>query len=391
MLLQSIKRVMSRLFDHIRSLESEMFGFLEKLVLIQSGTLNKAGNDLMAENLGRALSMIPLNVEILPMTECGNMVRAWSDRVLDAKPVLLVGHMDTVFPEDTTFNHYREDLTKAYGPGVMDMKGGLTVGIFALKALSDLGLLDDIPVMVFFNSEEETGSPYSRQLIEKMAMKSRASFVLEGGGLESQVAAGRKGKIGFDLLVRGRAGHAGCAGLDKPSAILEAAHKTIALEGLNQPPDILVNVGLISGGMGPNSIAEQACLSVDVRFAGPEDEKKITDEIRMIVGTDNVSGTSSEMKISSSRPPMTTNDGIEALYSIALKTSRKYSVPLGRETRGGVSDANFIAALGLPVLDGLGPCGDKDHSEQEYILKKSMVERTVLLAGCILETAKKIT
>jgi glutamate carboxypeptidase len=379
----------NNLWEYVWSLEEEMFRLLEKLVLIQSGTFNKPGVDLMAETINGVLSDIPLTTEILPMKECGNMVLARTGRAAEEKPVLLVGHMDTVFPEDTGFNCYRQDREKAYGPGVMDMKGGLVVGIFALKALSGLGLLGNLPVTLFFNSEEETGSPYSRRFIEELAVESRAAFVLEGGGLESQVVVGRKGKIGFELLVAGRSGHAGCAGPDKPSAILEAAHKVIALEGLNSPPDILVNVGLIRGGMGPNSVAGNAGLGVDVRFSRSEDEQKIFDEIKKIASENNIRGTSSEIRISSSRPPMVSHPGIEELYSLVLEIARKYTLPLGRETRGGVSDANFIAALGVPVLDGLGPCGDLDHSDREYILKKTMVERTVLLAASLFEAGSR--
>lgn len=380
---------MHNLWEYVRSMEEEMFGLLEELVLIQSGTFNKPGLDRMAESIHLVLSRLPLNPEIVPMKECGNMVLVRTGRAVEEKPVLLVGHMDTVFSRDTGFNYYREDREKAYGPGVMDMKGGLVVGIFALKALNGLGLLRDLPVTLFFNSEEETGSPYSRRFIEEQAAGSRAAFVLEGGGLESQVVVGRKGKIGFELLVSGRSGHAGSAGLDKPSAILEAAHKVIALEGLNSPPDILVNVGLMRGGMGPNSIAPDASLGVDVRFNRPRDEQKIFDEIKRISSENNIRGTSSEIRISSSRPPMAPNAGIESLYSLVLENSRRYGLPLGRETRGGVSDANFIAALGVPVLDGLGPCGDLDHSENEYIIKKTMIERTVLLAASLFEAGSR--
>ncbi|MFO7728079.1 MAG: M20 family metallopeptidase [Desulfonatronovibrio sp.] len=377
----------NQLINHVKSLEKEMFGLLESLVLIQSGTNNKAGVDLMAERVSKALSEVPLTAEILPMKDCGNMVRAWSNIRSAQKPVLLLGHMDTVFPEDTEFNFYREDQFKAYGPGVMDMKGGLVTGIFALKALNDLGFLSDLPVSVFFNSEEETGSPYSRKMIEKQALESKACFVLEGGGPGGQVAVGRKGKIGLDLIISGRAGHAGAAGIDKPSAVLEAAHKIIALEGLNRPNDTLVNVGQVTGGIGPNSVAEQAILSVDIRFTRPEDETMLFNQVKEIASANKVSGTSSEIRMNSGRPPMRTDERIERLYSAVSKVAKKYQIPLSREVRGGVSDANFVAAMETPVLDGLGPCGDMDHSDQEYIIKKSMVERTVLVAGSILEAA----
>ena len=377
--------MIKKLKSHVKSLEKEMFGLLERLVLIQSGTHNKAGVDDMAEYIAWILSEIPLSTRILPMKECGNMVLAVNRQAENKNSILLMGHMDTVFPEQTAFKHYREDQFKAYGPGVLDMKGGLVTGIFALKVLSDLGFLDVIPVTVFFNSEEEIGSPYSRELITELALKSRAAFVLEGGGLDSQVVTGRKGKTGFDIFISGKAGHAGCAGPDKPSAVLEAAYKTIALEELNRPPHILINVGLIHGGIGPNSVAESARLGVDVRFTHKEDGKRLIDKIRKITEKNFVRGTASELRICSSRPPMDTDHRIEELYHVALETSRKYGLSLGRETRGGVSDANYIAAVNVPVLDGLGPCGDMDHSDREYIVKKTMVERTILLAGCLLE------
>ncbi|MFN2267841.1 MAG: M20 family metallopeptidase [Desulfonatronovibrio sp.] len=369
----------------INSMQEEMFAFLEKLVLIQSGTYNKAGVDFVAQTICDAIIEMPLQVEIIPMKECGNMVIVRTERAFSRKSILLAGHMDTVFPESTNFNFYREDESRAYGPGVMDMKGGLVTGIFALKVLNSMGLLKDMPVTMLFNSEEEIGSPYSRKLIEKYAAASKAAFVLEGGGIESQVVVGRKGKIGFDLLVSGKAGHAGCAGIDKPSAVLEAAHKVIALERLNSPPDILVNVGQIQGGMGPNSVAEKACLSVDVRFVRLEDESILSDKIKAIVQNNTIPGTSSAINIKSSRPPMNTDERIEQIYQLAARSAEKIGLPIGREIRGGVSDANFIAAMGVPVLDGLGPCGDMDHSDQEYIIKKTMLERTALLVQCMVD------
>lgn len=373
----------------INSMQAEMFALLEKLVLIQSGTYNKAGVDLVAQTICDALADIPMHAEIIPMNEFGNLVVARTDKAISRKSILLSGHMDTVFPEGTNFNFYREDEANAYGPGVMDMKGGLVTGIFAIKALSFMGLLKDMPVTILFNSEEEIGSPYSKKLIEQFAGSSKAAFVLEGGGLKSQVVVGRKGKIGFDLIVSGKAGHAGCAGIDKPSAVLEAAHKVIALENLNSPPDILVNVGQIQGGMGPNSVAEKACLSVDVRFVRPEDESILSDKIKVIVKNNTIPGTSSAIKIKSSRPPMKTDERIEQVYQLAARAAGKIGSPIGREVRGGVSDANFIAAMGVPVLDGLGPCGDMDHSDQEYIIKKTLVERTALLAQCMIDVSKQ--
>ncbi|WP_198145911.1 M20/M25/M40 family metallo-hydrolase [Desulfonatronovibrio magnus] len=375
----------NNLTAHIQGLQDEMFSLLEKLVLIQSGTGNKSGIDRMADLLEKILAGISLNTEILPMQGCGNMLSAWTDKALEAPHFLLVGHMDTVFPFDSPFNFYREDDVHAYGPGVMDMKGGLVVGIFALKALSDMGLLKDIPVKIFFNSDEEIGSPYSKAIIEKEAVDCKAAFVLEGGGLGSEVVVARKGKIGLKVVLSGQAGHAGAAGIDKPSALLEAAHKIIALENLNSPPDILINVGAAHGGMVPNAIAEKAELLIDIRYAKPQDEQQIIEAVDKICEQSVVHGVTGKYNIVSNRPPMKLNILNEALYVLVKKVAEKYSLPIGSETRGGVSDANFIAAMSIPVLDGLGPCGDLDHSDKEYIIKETMGQRTLLLAGSLLD------
>ena len=175
--------------------------------------------------------------------------------------------MDTVFPEDTDFNWYKEDRANSYGPGVADMKGGLVAGIFALKALIARGLLENIPVTFIFNSDEESGSGSSREIIRQEARNSAFAFVLECGGLNGEIATGRKGNLSIKLTVKGRAGHAAFAGPDKGSAILELARKTIEFESLNEPEKgISVNVGIFEGGIGSNTVAENAVANVDFRF-----------------------------------------------------------------------------------------------------------------------------
>ena len=364
----------------------EMLALLRELVLIQSGSYNKKGLDRMARTMAGVLEETGLETRVISFEHCGDMVLARTSRAGHEPGLLLVGHMDTVFPADTSFDFYREDGDRVLGPGVLDMKGGLVVGVFALKALARAGILDDLPVTVFCNSEEEIGSLYSRKIIESLCRENRLAFVLEGGGLNSEVVVGRKGKIGLELDVQGRGGHAGNLSAEgKSSAILEAAHKIIQLEALNHPPDILVNVGLVRGGMGANCIPETALLEVDIRYKDPADEARIMDKVREICGYMTVPGTNAGFRQVSGRPPMPASLETERLYSLVEEAAQELELPLARETRGGVSDANFIAAAGLPVLDGLGPLGDCDHSEQEYILKESLPQRCALLALSMLK------
>ncbi|WP_291322411.1 M20 family metallopeptidase [Desulfonatronospira sp.] len=369
----------------IYSRQQEMLELLRRLVLIQSGSHNKAGLDSMAESMSGIFSGLGMQSEVISFAHCGNMVIAGTPAAKKQKGILLAGHMDTVFPEDTSFNYFREDESNAYGPGVLDMKGGLVVAVFALKALANAGYLQDLPITVLCNSDEEVGSPYSRKLIESLCSRNNQALVLEGGGLQDQVVVGRKGKIGLQVHVSGPGGHAGnYSGGDKPSAVLEAAHKVIALEDLNSWPRVQVNVGRVDGGTRPNCIAEQAFLEVDIRFEKASDEKALSDKISVILETPVVQGTGCTWKTVSCRPSMPEGGSGEILYDLASTAAGELGFSVGREVRGGVSDANFIAAMGVPVLDGLGPVGDHDHSHREYIIKDSLPRRCALTAACIL-------
>ena len=240
--------------SYLISKEPDMFMFLKEIVKIQSGSHNKAGIDRTAMAISHAFQGIDVSTETVEQQLQGNNLVIRSSAQPSAnKQVLLVGHMDTVFPEDTDFNWYKVDNDKSYGPGVVDMKGGLVVGIYALKALAELGLLGQIPITFIFNSDEEIGSRSSVDLIQKEANSSAFAFVLEAGGLENEVVTGRKGNLTIELHIEGKAGHAAFATKDKPSAILEMAHKIIEFESLNDfGRGITINVGKIDGGIGSN-------------------------------------------------------------------------------------------------------------------------------------------
>ena len=370
------------LSDLLLPRQEEALAMLRHLVEIQSGSRNKPGLDHMAREMARILGEILPEVRIVPFADHGDMVLARTRAAATGRPgTILLGHMDTVFPADTHFRNYREDNDRAYGPGVYDMKGGLVVAVYALKALAELGLLDDMPVTVLCNSDEEIGSPVSRALIEDTVRSARAALVFEGGGPQGDVVTGRKGRTGLKLTVRGRAGHAAKGGA-KASAIAELAAKIVAMEGLNKD-DVTVNVGLISGGIGPNTVPDLATAEIDVRFLTPASQTMVEAELARIAGECTVPGTRGELQAVSGRPPMPPTDGNRRLYLLARKQAQILGYELPEELRSGVSDANFIAALNVPVLDGLGPVGDLDHSDLEFIQKNTLMERAVLTAALL--------
>lgn len=362
-----------------------LFDLLEELVLIQSYSRNKSGVDRVGKRIQKEMAGMGFSCEFKRQETLGDHLIARSTGCSTGKKqILITGHMDTVFPEDTRFNWYKENDTMCFGPGVADMKGGLVVGIYALKALIHAGKIGNHPITFLFNSDEEIGSPTSRALIREEADRSHAAFVLEAGGLSDKIVVGRKGNLSARLSVSGKAGHAAFAGRDKASAILALAHKIIALEEMNAPEKgISANVGTISGGIGPNTVPDLATAALDFRFPTDDDAQEIKSGLHRIAGHQTIPGTGAEVDIVSGRPAMPETPENQTLFNQIRELADRLGMPVTREVRQGVSDANIIAAQGIPVIDGLGPVGDKDHSEDEYIEKESLWKRSILFGNIL--------
>lgn len=365
--------------------ERGMFDLLKRMVEIQSHSYNKPGNDLMMALIASEFENSSLVCTPITQETFGNhlVVRSPATANFSAQ-VLLVGHTDTVFPEDSSFKEFREDDQKCYGPGVIDMKGGLTAGIYALKALDASGLLADIPVTFIFNSDEEIGSRTSGELIRQEARKSLFAFVLECGGMKGEIVTARKANLSIRMETFGRAGHAATAVENKSSAILELAHKIIQFESLNDPSrNITVNVGKVIGGIGPNTVADHAEAGIDIRYENPTAREYLEGKIEEIMKTRFIPGVSTQVKVISGRPPMPRCRRNRRLFDMVEEVAMELNMEVKEEFRFGVSDANLIADENIPVLDGLGPIGEEDHSENEYMIKDSLLKRSVLLACAI--------
>lgn len=381
----------NRIITFLKAHNRNMFGLLEKMVLIQSGSTNKEGVDALGRFIKSTFQSNNVSCQVIEQDKYGNhlVVRSLCKGQFDTQ-ILLVGHMDTVFPKDTGFNWYREGNTRCYGPGVIDMKGGLAAGIFALKALDNEKFLTQIPITFIFNSDEEIGSPSSKALVQQEAKKSIFAFVLETGGRNGEIVTGRKGNLSLELKIKGRAGHAAFAGKDKASAIVELAHKIIEFESLNNPHGgISVNVGRVNGGIGPNTVPEHASARIDFRFLKSPDKAYLEKKIAEITQKQNIQNTHSHFVILSGRPPMPVSEKNKKLFQAVQKTAKSIGLSVDEEFRAGVSDANLIAGENTPVVDGLGPIGAMDHSEDEYMIKESLLQRSALLANAIIECWEK--
>jgi glutamate carboxypeptidase len=296
------------------------------------------------------------------------------------KPVLLLGHLDTVWPMGTLKTMpWRETDGRYWGPGVLDMKAGVIMALTAVSSLRELKLAR--PVSLLLNSEEEVGSPVSRAITERLALQSEAVFVLEPAqGLAYKTA--RKGVGQYNVHVTGVGAHSGVDFAKGHSAILELAKLVQTISNFTKlERKLTVNCGVIAGGTRSNVVASQAYAEVDVRIAKAGDAAYVEKLFRSL----KVSDPHCKLTITGgiNRPPMERKAGTIALFKRARGFAAELGFELDEAATGGGSDGNFTAALGVPTLDGMGAVGDGAHAEHESVLIEHLVPRTALLAAMI--------
>jgi glutamate carboxypeptidase len=298
------------------------------------------------------------------------------------KPILLIGHHDTVWPKGTLARMpFRIQRGRAYGPGVLDMKSGIVLVLAAVRALQALGVVPASPVRLFLNPEEETGSEAFRHEIERESKCSRAVLVLEPAAEGGALKTARKGVGEFRLTVQGRSAHAGVNPAAGINAIGELARQVLRIEKLGQARrGLTVNVGVIEGGTRSNVVPELARAKVDVRIPRAGDQARI--EKKMFALKAVHPGAQLKVEGGINRPPM------ERAMTVGLfEKAKTLAGHLGFEVRdaatGGGSDGNFSAALGIPTLDGLGGVGDGAHALHEHVIIRELPRRAALLAALL--------
>jgi len=299
--------------------------------------------------------------------------------------VLMIGHTDTVFEPGTAAERpFRIEGDRATGPGVSDMKGGLLIGFFAVEVLREAGFDGFGSITYICNPDEEIGSPFSRPHIRQAATNADVAFVLEGARENGDVVSARKGVSDFRIEILGRAAHAGVEPERGRSAILEAAHKVIALHELNgRWPGVTVNAGVIEGGTRPNVVAERCVLRVDVRSPQEDTLAAAEAEVSRIADATTVPDVLVDLEASGWHRPMEKSEAGARLAALAIEVARDVGFELHDAATGGASDANTTSAVGVPTLDGLGPVGGDDHGPREWIDLTSVVPRISLLAGIV--------
>jgi len=368
-----------QLLDWARERQPEMVALLREAVAIESPSTDAEAVRSLAARIAVDLERTGLRPELMPVVGGGPILRARSEA--GGRPVMLLGHLDTVWPEGPlTARPAVVEGDVLRGPGCYDMKGGLVVVVFALQALRSLGPLP--PVTVFFTPLEEVGAETYRSMMESEMKTSAAVLDFEPAWPGGAVKTSRKGSGSFILRARGRAAHAGADFQKGANAILELSRRCLQASALTDlSRGITVNVGVMRGGLRSNVVPDHAEAEIDLRFVTLADGRWAEAELRALRSADP--GVSLSLEGGLHYPPLERGPHVLGLYEKARAVAAELGLELGEVATGGASEASFAAALGIPTLDGLGPDGDGAHAEHEHVLVSSLAPRVALAAGLI--------
>ncbi|WP_461476515.1 M20 family metallopeptidase [Microbacterium sp. HJ5] len=365
---------------------------LRRLVGIDSGSDDAAGVDAAGDWCAEQLDALGFEVERVPTpavegTRYGAVV-VGRKRGRGIRRILLFAHLDTVFAEGTAAARpYREADGRAFGPGVCDDKGGVVAAIHAARVLDDAGFDDFGELVLAFTPDEEVGSPASGALLATLASGVDAALCLEGARENGDLVTARKGVADVRVRIRGRAAHAGVEPERGRNAAVEAAHLLLDLQALNgSRPGLSVNVGMVTAGERPNIVPAYAELTGEVRAVNLLDLEWALAAIEARADAPVVVGVACETERMAVCPPLEASATAE-LFAAAAAVAGELGIDVGGAATGGVSDANFVAATGVAVLDGLGPVGGDDHAESEWLDLTSVPGRVAMLAGLVIRVA----
>jgi len=293
----------------------------------------------------------------------------------------IIGHFDTVHPPESPFNAFEDKGEVLTGPGVQDMKSGIVAAIYGLRVVREAMGLSSLPVKVVFNCDEEIGSPDSRPVIEEMMAGAKGAFIFEGRRIDDCIVTSRKGIIMGEMVVTGKAAHAGEEPQNGASAIVEAAHKIAAMDKLTDlDKGVVVTTGKIRGGDVANQIPDHCRSSIDIRFSDPEAEAGVKAAVEKIMAQNHVPGCTTEYTLKTARPAFVRTEESGKLVDLYQKAAATFGVNIGERGAGGGSDGNLTAAIGVPTIDGVGPAGSHAHTHQEFIRKETLGESIKVFA-----------
>jgi glutamate carboxypeptidase len=372
-----------RIRDFLQAEEEGIVGLLERLVAAESPTHDPESQRAVQTILTDELRELGYRIRWASRDPGGRHLLAIpTDRSPGAPLQIVLGHTDTVWPTGTLENRpFQRFRGRVVGPGVYDMKSGLTLLVFALRAMRSVGAEPEVAPVIFLNCDEESGSLGSAYIVRRLARIADRVYVLEPSlGRRGRLKTARKGVGHFTIRVTGRAAHAGLEPGHGASAILELSHLVQHLFALNDPKQgISVNVGTIDGGLSPNVVAPEGKISVDFRVLTLEQADELERCVRSLETV--TPNTRIEVLGGLEKPPMERTP--RELWQLAQVAARELELDLAEGLAGGASDGN-VASLYAPTLDGLGPVGGGAHAAHEFIELTSLIERSALLSLLLL-------
>jgi len=360
---------------------NEYLDELRPLVNVDCGTYQIEGIESIASQFEAKFTSMPgWAVKRIDCGKAGVGLEIRNKPERENIDVMLIGHMDTVFAKGTAAERPLSiDELHAYGPGVSDMKSGLLNVVYAIRNL-DSQILDKLSICICMNPDEETGSLDSVDWIQSVAKNACTVLVAEAARADGGLVKARKGMARYRIEFKGQAAHAGNEPQKGRSAITEMANWILAINNMtNFESGTTLNVGIVTGGNGANIVPDEACAIVDVRFWNNAEYDEVDTTLNGLSQTPFVDGVSIELEREAYKPSMVPNDNTEALINLVEQSANELNVDIHWKEVGGGSDANNTAIIGVPTLDGFGPCGAAFHSDKEYLILDSIEPRIRLL------------
>ena len=359
----------------------QMIALLKQLVETGSPTHDKAAVNRLGAIVAREAQNLGASIEVIPKADVGDQIIArWGN---GPGGILLIGHIDTVYPLGILSKMpFHEKDGKIFGPGVLDMKSGLVIMLTAISALQESGQMPARPITAFFNTDEEMGSYESREIIEKLGKDAELALVHEPAEPDGALLTWRKGTGKFKVKVQGRAAHSGGEHQKGLNAIAELAQHIVAIQNLTDyEKGTTINIGAVHGGRAINIVPAYAEADGDIRIMQVSEYKRVEEFMHSL--TPVLKDIVIEISCNLNRPPLPFNSMMEAAFDKAYDIAKGIGQEIKAGGSGSASDANFIAPLNVPVLDGLGGSGEGFHSDDEYVLTSSLPERASLTAALL--------
>lgn len=384
-----MENVKQRAFDFIDQHRDEMLALWSELVSIESGSADKDGVDRVADKIKSVLDSEGAQTRIVEFDKAGNMLVSNCGVQSQAAPVVLLGHMDTVFPKGTLAQRpFLIEGGKAYGPGVLDMKGGIVILLYAVKALRAAGYACR-PLKVILAGDEEVAHQDSNaaELIKQEAAGAIAAFNFETGFIDDRIVVGRKGGRTYTMEAFGVAAHTGNNPKAGRSAVLELAHKAIDVHALTDwETGTNFSVGTFHGGTVSNSTPDYAKMEIDVRCVSEEAALIVERQLQEIAAKTYIDGTRTVLSGGIGFMPMETTPAVLKLFEVVAAVSLENGFgTLTSMSSGGASDSANSVLAGVPTVCSMGVKGENNHSPKEYALVESLYERAKLAAACVLK------